>query len=51
MEGDLKLVEYEKYCNTCKHKDSPDTEDPCDSCLLECAVEDSHKPVNYEKEE
>lgn len=51
MEGDLKIVEYEKYCNTCNHKDSPDTEDPCDPCLLECAVEDSHKPVNYEKEE
>lgn len=51
MIGDYKIVWYDRYCPTCKHKDLCETEDPCNECLTECAVIDSHKPIKYEKEE
>lgn len=47
-----KFVEYEKWCNTCKHKDEPDDhpeDGKCNECLAEPARLFSHKPVNYEK--
>lgn len=46
-----KLVDYWKYCKTCKHTDIIETEDPCNECLTTPVNEDSHKPINYEKEE
>ena len=49
MEGDLKIVEYEKWCPTCKHLNEPEEEEPCYECLTEPANVDSHKPINWEK--
>lgn len=46
-----KIVNFDIYCKTCKHKGVLETEDPCNECLTNPANEDSHKPVNYEKEE
>ena len=51
MEDIMHIVEFEKYCDTCKHKDSPDSEDPCDECLGSPAREDSRKPINWEEAE
>lgn len=49
----MKFVEYDKYCPTCKNKKVKDEEgeDPCNYCLTEPAIAYSHKPVKYEKED
>lgn len=47
-----KFVEYDKWCDTCKHKDEiddPTKETKCDECLSEPARLYSHKPINYEE--
>lgn len=49
MEGDLKEVYFNEYCNKCKHKSEKETDDTCNDCLTEAAREDSHKPVNFEE--
>lgn len=46
----LKEVYYNKYCETCKHKECAETENPCYECLAECVNVDSHKPVRYEED-
>jgi hypothetical protein len=51
MEDRYKFVEYEKYCNQCKFKDTPDDEEPCDECLTISGRLYSHKPEKFEKEE
>ena len=47
MEGNYKEVYFHQYCKTCKNLETPDSEDPCHSCLEEPAVIDSHKPINW----
>lgn len=49
MEGDYKIVEFEKYCPTCKYYELDENEDPCYECLAEPANIDSHKPIKYEE--
>lgn len=49
MIGDLKIVEYDKYCCKCKHENVPDYEDPCNECLNNPGNVDSHKPVKFEE--
>lgn len=51
MENQYKLVDFKKYCKTCKHKDVKAIEDPCNECLGEGANLNSEKPVKYEEEE
>lgn len=46
-----KIVDFEKYCKTCKFETSKETEDPCDDCLYIPAREDSHKPEFYKEKE
>lgn len=50
MYDELKIVDFEQFCGTCKHKDeNPDVEgSPCDICLSIPARESSHKPEKYE---
>lgn len=48
MENDYLLVDFSKYCKTCKHKDTLETEDPCNECLENPKNLYSHKPVKYE---
>lgn len=43
-----KIVDF-TYCNTCKYKDVPDYDDPCDECLLNPVNTYSVKPTMYEK--
>ncbi len=51
MELIKKEVFFIRYCPKCKHKDVPETEDPCNECLTEPANEYSHKPVKFEDRE
>lgn len=44
-----KEVYFDQYCQTCKHCDKAETEDPCYDCLAEPANTYSHKPVKYEE--
>lgn len=48
MESHEKEVNFGQYCATCKHKDEPEYNDPCNECLNNPSNTDSHKPVNWE---
>ena len=41
-------VRFDKYCETCKHKNKNEKEDPCNECLEYGYNTESEKPVNYE---
>lgn len=45
----LKIVDYDIWCEKCKHKDLKETEDPCDRCLQEPVNDDSRKPTEWEE--
>lgn len=47
MENRQKEAWFWMYCKHCKYAKTPESEDPCDECLVEGANENSHKPVNY----
>lgn len=51
MEGEHLFVDFKKYCETCKHKDTPETEDPCTECLENPMNLFSQKPVKWEEKE
>lgn len=51
MIGDYKFVEYDKYCNKCKHSECYEGDDPCNECLTNPAMIDSHKPMHFEERE
>lgn len=51
MEDEYKEVRFDLYCETCKHKDVSDIENPCDECLAHPANLNSIKPVNYTAKE
>lgn len=50
MEENMKIVSFDIYCKSCKHKSKEDYEDPCNECLHEPARQYSHKPLNYEED-
>ena len=45
-----KIVRFDLYCNTCKHKDKTEEEDPCYDCLFD-SVNTTIKPTKYEEED
>ncbi len=45
-----KEVYFDQYCPKCKHKDTPEGEDPCDTCLSYPWMANSHKPLNFKEE-
>lgn len=49
MENNTKLVEFDKWCSSCKFKDKSSTAEPCDSCLSVPARESSHKPEYWQE--
>lgn len=51
MIGDKKIVEFEKYCPECIHKDRSASSEPCNTCLGIPAREDSHKPEKFQEKE
>lgn len=50
-EDGYKEVYFDVYCETCKHKDVDETEEPCDTCLANPMNLYSHRPIKYEEEE
>lgn len=48
-EDGYKEVYFSMYCETCKYKDTPEAEDPCDECLAATVNLYSHKPIKYEE--
>lgn len=46
-----KEVYFHEYCQKCKNRNVPDTEEPCDECLSEPINMYTHEPVKYEKKE
>lgn len=51
METIYKIVDFEKHCKTCKHKDKKEEEYPCCECLDNPVNEYSRWPVKYEEVE
>lgn len=49
MDNNYKIVEFDKYCKTCKHSKVKDNEEPCDECLDNPVNVNSHRPVNWEE--
>lgn len=48
VDSDLREVNYEKYCEICKHLDCPESADPCFECLDHPLNYCTDRPVNWE---
>lgn len=46
-----KEVRYEKWCGTCRWKNLPDYEEPCNECMERFTNFGTDRPVRYEKKE
>ena len=46
-----KIVEFGEYCHQCLHYEKAEDQSPCDDCLENPVNIDSHKPVNFVKNE
>lgn len=53
MDNIEKIVDFKKYCITCKHRKKRDYEgeEPCNECLNETVNIYSKKPKYYEEDE
>lgn len=51
MQNEYREVLFDKYCGTCKHKDSKESDYTCDECLHNPVNLYSEKPVNWEEKE
>lgn len=51
MDEETILVNFEKYCKTCKHYKVDEVKDPCNECLDSGANRNTDKPVLWEKKE
>lgn len=47
------FVEFDKYCDICKHKECKDIEgeEPCNECLQNPVNVESRKPIYFEEKE
>nr|DAM97004.1 MAG TPA: hypothetical protein [Caudoviricetes sp.] len=48
MEEKYKEVYFDQYCETCKHKETPEGLSPCCWCLENPMNLYSHKPTHWE---
>ena len=44
-----KIVHFNEYCEGCKYRDLPETEDPCYDCLNEPVNVWSHRPTEFKE--
>lgn len=49
MEIIEKIVRFDIYCKTCKHKDLDEHLDPCNDCLAEGTNDNTRKPKYWEE--
>lgn len=47
METIDKIVEFDKYCDSCVYAENKEKEEPCNECLSNTTNLYSHKPVKY----
>lgn len=45
------MVDFKKYCETCKYKDGGEFDGPCHECLSNPINTQTDRPVKYEKKE
>ena len=45
------MVDFNKYCRTCKYKDFNECDDPCNDCLDYPTNVNSERPLRYEADE
>lgn len=50
MKIEYREVDFNKYCNICKYRDTPEIEDPCNECLSNAFNLYSDRPVEWEVE-
>lgn len=48
--NNTKEVYFVAWCDKCAHKDKPDYEDPCNECLAQPFMINTHKPLNYKEQ-
>lgn len=51
MEEKEHIVDFERYCKTCKHEKRPETDYPCFVCLSIPVRMNSRKPEKWEKKD
>ena len=51
MDYNEKIIDFDKFCKTCKHRDVIEYEDPCNECLDCPARLNSQRPLNYKEDE
>ena len=51
MDDNWKEVLFDKYCPLCKYEKVNEGDDPCNDCLAQGALLDTHKPLYFEKKE
>ena len=49
MAGDKKEVWFASYCKKCKYWEKNSGEEPCNECLNQPYMVDSHKPLNFKE--
>lgn len=49
MENNTKLVEFDKWCKSCKFFTVSPSREPCDTCLGIPARDNSHKPEKWQE--
>lgn len=49
--NNTKEVDFLTYCPKCKHYNKLDYEEPCNECLKQGFMIDSHKPLNFKQKE
>ncbi len=42
------IVRYDRWCEQCKHKDTPENNEPCEDCLNN-PINETEKPLRFEK--
>lgn len=48
MENDIQMVDFKKYCKTCKYEKTKEIKDPCNECLDVGAREGTCRPERWE---
>ena len=49
MDDEYKIVDFGKYCKSCKHANKSEIEDPCFECMDEFINLHSDRPVKWEE--
>ncbi len=49
MRYDNKIVNFYNFCKLCKHNDTDENKEPCNSCLSQPYRGNSYKPIKFEE--